>query len=716
MDLLHKYRSSFILVSIVFLSFNTFAQSNLSSFEVTATDGNVYKGYAEPKNPLTDENAAVKSRIYIFPQILLHDDAVVVRNRIGDKVTIANYAEFEKLTARINVELKANTPSEEELLVIISKINPGIAQPMSLQEKPIQPVNNGTGSYYQKMAMYNSKLQQWENSRKQAIEYAKGYQVVPVNPRNLEFNVLVNGVSIKKHTLTTNSTVGSGTFQINIPFSEELFNFRLLLEKDYLIQSDFQYLSSKFQSAAAIKDLRTFVNYSAQQFKKEIVNASSSSSGFLFWKSTRRSIKRYVEEQSRQNLSSGTVSRYEYTVYDGDETLMKQVDNFLFPEISLTETINNHLAAAQKAIDKGDEQMAKIHTDYAQFLQDGAASLGDLNHINALGALTSLGQGNIAGFLAQGVAFNQSNATGTFTFRRIISGSIDQTDTKQFNALVFKSLFENHLFTTNPKKKVVTSETTLPADLADTYVMVKGGAFKFGQRVDFPTTGTTATTFGFDFSNDSYTNDELTQLNDFWIGKYEVTQAEWEEIMNYNNSTYKGSNLPVTNITWLEAIHFCNRLSQKHGLEPAYSILLEEVRIQPEANGFRLPTAQQWEFAAKGGMQSQGNYYAGSNVVDEVAWFQQNSNGQPQNVGRKKPNEIGAYDMSGNVTEWCYTAKSDLPLQTGEIHVQGSNLRKITKGGSYRTYESRLTPWSGSFYYFNQKYEWIGFRVLLPKM
>lgn len=705
----------FIVSAILFLvSKKTFSQSNLSSFEIISTDGNTFKGYAEPKNPLTDENSAVKSRIYIFPQVLLDGNSLVVRNKIGEIVDINNYSEFDKLTARINVELKPNKPSEEEILMIIHKINPGIKKPMPLTDKPIQPTNNGVGDWNQKMAIYNSKMFEWENSRKEALNYLKGYQIVTVNPRNLEFKVIVNGLNIKDHKLTTNSTVGSGLFQINIPFSEELFNFRLLLEQDYLVQSDFQYLSSKFQSASAVKDLNTFVNYSAEQFKKEIVRAQTSSSGFLFWKSTRRSIKRYVEEQSKQNLSSGTVSRYEYTVYDGDEHLIKQVDNFLFPAISLTEIINNHLSAAQKAIDKGDAQMAKIHTDYADFLQQGATSLADLNHINALGALTSLSQGNIAAFLAQGVAFNQSNSTGTFTFRRIISGTLTQSDTKEFNALIFKSLFENHLFTSRPKSPLNSQATLLPTELKSKFVFVEGGKYKFGQRVDFPTTSTTST-FAFNFSNDSYTNDELTQVNDFWMGKYEVTQKDWEEIMNYNNSEYKGNNLPVTNITWLEAVTFCNELSKKYNLEPAYSIILQEVKIKKEANGFRLPSAQQWEYSAKGGLKSKRYYYSGSNNVDEVAWFQDNTTGQTQNVGRKKPNELGIYDMSGNVIEWCFTSKSDLPLQTGEIHVANSPLRKITKGGSYRTYESNLTPWSGSFYFYNQKYKWIGFRILLPK-
>lgn len=704
--------NSFLYLILILISPHLFSQSNLSSFEITTDKGIIFKGYAEPKNPLTDENSTIKSRIFLFPQIIIDENSLVVRNVIGNKVDINNYSNFEKLTARINLELKATQPTEEELLVIISQINPGIQKPMSLDVKPIHPTNTGNGNYSQKINIYNDELKKWENSRKDALNYLKGYQIVPVNPRSLEFNVIVNGESLKTHKLTSNSTVGSGTFQINIPFSDELFYFRLLLEQDYLIQSDFKYLTSKFQSASAIKDLNTFVNYSAEQFRNEIVKARSSSSGFLFWKTTRRSIKRYVEEQSSQNLSSGSVSRFEYTVYDGDENLIKQVDNFLFPELTLTETIKNHLNAAQEAIDKGDEEMAKIHTDYAQFLQDGATNLGDLNHIDALGALTSLSQGNIAAFLAQGVAFNTSNSVGNFTFRRSISGSLTQSDTRQFNALIFKSLFENHLFTTTPKPNKKISQKFMPEPLKDRFVFVKGGKFDFGKTVNHPNFTASSSTFAFDFSNDSYTADKLTEVKDFWIGKYEVTQAEWSEIMNYNNSEFKGNNLPVTNITWIEALQYCNKLSDKYGLEPVYSIILDEVKIRNTANGFRLPTAQEWEFAAKGGQHSKGFYFSGSNNVDEVAWYQENTLGT-QNVGRKKSNELGIFDMSGNVIEWCFNSKSDLPLQSGEIHVENSLFRKITKGGSYRTYDSRLTPWSSSFYFYDQKFKWIGFRVLL---
>ncbi len=179
----------------------------------------------------------------------------------------------------------------------------------------------------------------------------------------------------------------------------------------------------------------------------------------------------------------------------------------------MTETINNHLIAAQKAIDKGDPQMAKIHGDYAKFLQDGATTLDDLNHINALSALTSLAQGNVAGFLAQGVAFNQSNSTGTFTFRRVTSGAFSQSDTRKFNALIFKSLIENHLFTTKPTGEQMVVENNLPSQLDSGFVFVEGGKFKFGQRIDYPTTSTTATPRGYNFSNDSYTNDELTDVH-----------------------------------------------------------------------------------------------------------------------------------------------------------------------------------------------------------
>ncbi len=127
----------------------------------------------------------------------------------------------------------------------------------------------------------------------------------------------------------------------------------------------------------------------------------------------------------------------------------------------------------------------------------------------------------------------------------------------------------------------------------------------------------------------------VTITNDYLIGKYEVTQDLWEAVMGNNPSSKKGERKPVDGISWNDAQAFIDTLNQLTGQH------------------FRLPTEAEWEFAAKGGNLSQKYQYSGSDKYDEVAWLQENSASNIQDVGQKLPNELGLYDMSGNVYEWC---------------------------------------------------------------
>ncbi len=177
-----------------------------------------------------------------------------------------------------------------------------------------------------------------------------------------------------------------------------------------------------------------------------------------------------------------------------------------------------------------------------------------------------------------------------------------------------------------------------------------------------------------------------TNLEDFYIGKYEVTQKEWLKHMTFNPSFKIGDSLPVSKVTWYECIEFCNKKSIAEKLQPFYNVYKDSidkvniceldtlkwlVTINKDANGYRLPLEVEWEFAAAGGLATKGYKYAGSNNVDEVAWYWRNNGDtslvganwnanfleqhkcRPHNVGLKKPNELGIHDMTGNVREWC---------------------------------------------------------------
>ena len=140
----------------------------------------------------------------------------------------------------------------------------------------------------------------------------------------------------------------------------------------------------------------------------------------------------------------------------------------------------------------------------------------------------------------------------------------------------------------------------------------------------------------------------------FYLGKFEVTQKQWVEVMGSNISHWKGNDLPVEGISSYECLVFCNKLSLKEGLTPCYTGERSMTDCNWSANGYRMPTEAEWQFAAIGGKLSHDYKYSGSDTLDNVAWYKNNSGSKTHPVGLKQPNELGIYDMTGNVKEWCW--------------------------------------------------------------
>ena len=173
-------------------------------------------------------------------------------------------------------------------------------------------------------------------------------------------------------------------------------------------------------------------------------------------------------------------------------------------------------------------------------------------------------------------------------------------------------------------------------------------------------------------------------VHDFYICPYLVTQALWLDVMGQNPSHFIGDDNPVENVSWLDGVEFCNKYSIRWGFSPCYQIDCDKVKLMNGGKGgFRLPTEEEWEFAARGGNLSHGFKYAGSNDVHEVAWCDSNEYDGTHPVGKKKPNELGLYDMSGNVWEWCsdWYGSYSSGSQTNPTGAE-SGSKRVLRGGN----------------------------------
>ena len=264
-------------------------------------------------------------------------------------------------------------------------------------------------------------------------------------------------------------------------------------------------------------------------------------------------------------------------------------------------------------------------------------------------------------------------------------------------------------------------------------VWVAGGSFELGKAL-----GTAA-------DNPDENPVSNVTLTGFYIGKYEVTQAQWQAVMgttidqqqalrtisSYTGNYGRSNDHPIYFVNWYDALEFCNRLSIMEGLTPAYRIsdstnpddwgtsgtAWDAVTIDSDSTGYRLPTEAQWQYAAKGGNPLAAGWvgytYAGSDNPNDVAWYNVSATHE---VGRKAPNGLGIYDMSGNIVEWCWDWRGDYTsgIKTDPTGPEEGSYR-VTHGGGWGHEARRIRIVNRNFYvppyYRNID---LGFRVARP--
>ncbi len=214
----------------------------------------------------------------------------------------------------------------------------------------------------------------------------------------------------------------------------------------------------------------------------------------------------------------------------------------------------------------------------------------------------------------------------------------------------------------------------------DNFISVQGGTFQMGS-----TSG----------DSDEKPVHSVT-VSSFYISPYEVTQAEYKSVMRSSIQQQRdkanpdwsvkgeGNNYPMYYVSWNEVVEYCNALSRKEGLTPCYSGSGNSISCDFSADGYRLPTEAEWEYAARGGNNSRGYTYAGGNSMGSLGWYRDNSGSKTHPVGGKQANELGIYDMSGNVWEWCWDWYGDYSSgNQRDPRGASSGLGRVRRGGSW---------------------------------
>ena len=399
---------------------------------------------------------------------------------------------------------------------------------------------------------------------------------------------------------------------------------------------------------------------------------------------------RKIVTASRQNTSN--LPKLAIAPFQIDSAGVNQADAEILAHLLATEIANSGRYAVLPRTTTIESAMREHSIQRSGITNpDSIRRLGQATNANYVlaGTISPLGQMNL--FLAQilNVEDGSLSTGGDEEYREIADGL------SKMQALAQTLI-----------GRTGTSSASVPAG----FVRVEGGTFQMGsvsggENNERPVRNVTVRTFN--------------------MGIYPVTQKEWFDIMGTTieqqrvavggNQLYgRGDKYPMYYISWNEAVEYCNRRSQREGLTPVYSNSGGVIVCNWSANGYRLPTEAEWEFAAKGGNRDLLiTEYSGSNNVDAVAWFASNSRNSTQPVGTKAPNSLGIYDMSGNVWEWCWDwfGTYSSSAQT-DPRGASSGSSRVLRGGSWADSAGYVRSAFRGFSAPANRYINIGFRLV----
>ena len=270
---------------------------------------------------------------------------------------------------------------------------------------------------------------------------------------------------------------------------------------------------------------------------------------------------------------------------------------------------------------------------------------------------------------------------------------IDMKPTMKVSDEMYRELLKEFQRATAIKKQRIVIE--------DGLILIEGGSFLMGSN-----------------------EDELEQpihevrVPTFFLGPYPVTFAEYDvfcEAIGANKLKVRSQDRdrrPVIDVSWEDAVDYCNWLSRRNGLSAAYDT---QRNLIEEGNGYRLPSEAEWEYAARGGGESKGFHYAGGDYLDSVAWYRKNSSRRTQPVGQKNPNELGLYDMSGNVYEFTndsyHRSYYSAPDNGSAWLKDGVQAMRVIRGGSWDDHSDRCRVTHRHWSYKDFHFDCFGFRV-----